>query len=84
MEGRGQKGEKRKDALCGDHCRGCRYSRWMDLGDEGQMLRGCVYILRTGTRRPCPAGAGCTVYAQGTRRQSGLRFGGERKERQYI
>lgn len=26
------------------------------------VMPACVYILRTGRRRPCPAGAGCTEY----------------------
>ncbi len=25
------------------------------------VMPACVYILRTGRRRPCPAGEGCTV-----------------------
>lgn len=45
-----------------DKCAGCRYSVSVDMGDGGEMLRACVYILRHGERRPCPPGADCTVY----------------------
>lgn len=45
-----------------DKCRNCRYSTPVEMGENNQMLRGCVYILRTGTRRPCPGGTDCSVY----------------------
>ena len=40
----------------------------MDLGEDGGMLTACVYILKTGKRRGCPAGEGCTKYKKRTRR----------------
>lgn len=43
-------------------CATCRYSTWVDVGQDCEMLTACVYILRKGTRRPCPAGEECTVY----------------------
>ena len=43
-------------------CDSCRYSFRADVSGDGQMLTACVYILRTGTRRPCPYGEGCAVY----------------------
>ena len=43
-------------------CRTCRYSTWVNVGHEREMLYACQYIILRGTKRPCPAGAGCTVY----------------------
>ncbi len=43
-------------------CRSCVFSCEVNVGEEREMLRACVYILHTGHRRPCPAGKGCTVY----------------------
>lgn len=43
-------------------CNKCLYSCPVDLGDNCEMLRACVYILLHGERRPCPPGAACTVY----------------------
>lgn len=37
-------------------CRDCIYRGY--LGDGGPI---CEYILKTGCKRPCPMGAGCTV-----------------------
>lgn len=45
-----------------DKCNKCLYSRPVDVGEDSEMLRACLYILIRGERRPCPAGAGCTVY----------------------
>lgn len=44
-------------------CRTCRYSYLVDLGENGEMLRACVYIVKTGSRRPCAPGEACTVWA---------------------
>ena len=43
-------------------CQGCRYAVPVYFGDGDDLLTGCVYILRQGKRRPCPAGDGCTAY----------------------
>ena len=45
-----------------DKCRSCLYSCEVNVGEEGEMMRACVYILHNGRRRPCPAGEGCTVW----------------------
>lgn len=45
-----------------EKCKSCRYAYPVDLGDGGEMLRACVYILRRGSRRPCPAGEACTAF----------------------
>ena len=43
-------------------CRGCRFSVPLYIGDGDELMNCCVYILRTGKKRPCMPGAGCTVY----------------------
>ena len=43
-------------------CEGCRYCVPIYIGDGDELLSCCVYILRTGRKRPCKPGAGCTVY----------------------
>ena len=48
----------RHDRLCG----GCRFASPIYMGDGDELMTACVYILRTGRRRPGPAGEGCTVY----------------------
>lgn len=48
---------KRSDTGCG----GCRFSVPVYIGDGDELMTGCVYILRTGHRRPCPPGEACTV-----------------------
>lgn len=45
-----------------EKCKACRYGFQADVGDGGEMLRACLYIIKRGTRRPCPAGANCTVW----------------------
>ena len=55
--------------MTGDRCKNCRFSYPVDLGDGGEMLRACVYILRRGERRPCPAGDACTAFAPKERRR---------------
>ena len=45
-----------------DGCQGCRFSVPIYIGDGDELLNCCVYILRTGRKRPCISGAGCTVY----------------------
>ncbi len=44
-----------------EKCGGCRYSVPVYIGDGDELMTACVYILRTGKRRPCPPGEGCTV-----------------------
>ena len=43
-------------------CDRCRYGRAVFMGDGDELMQACVYVLRTGTPRPCPPGAGCTVF----------------------
>lgn len=43
-------------------CGGCRFSVPVYMGDGDELLTACVYILRTGRRRPCPPGEACRVY----------------------
>ena len=43
-------------------CGGCRFAVPVYMGDGEELLGACVYILRTGRRRPCPPGGACTVY----------------------
>ena len=45
-----------------DGCRGCRFSIPIYIGDGDELMNCCVYILRTGRKRPCIPGTGCTVY----------------------
>ncbi len=33
-------------------------------------MTACVYILRTGSRRPCPFGKGCTVYRRREKKEA--------------
>lgn len=53
--------QKPKPKLCDERCKGCRYSS----GQTFAPLVGCLYILRTGHCRPCPAGAECTEFKEG-------------------
>ena len=43
-------------------CGGCRYGVPVYIGDGEELLTACVYILRTGKRRPCPPGEACWAY----------------------
>ena len=45
-----------------DGCQGCRYALPVYIGDGGELLSACVYILRMGRKRPCPPGPACIVY----------------------
>ena len=45
-----------------DLCKKCLYSCEVNVGEEGEMLRACTYILFTGKRRPCKPGKDCTVF----------------------
>ena len=45
-----------------NRCKDCYYSCPVDIGADNEMMTACVYILHTGTRRPCPAGKGCRVF----------------------
>ena len=45
-----------------ERCAACEYSFFADVGEEGVMHRACQYILRRGTRRPCPPGPDCTAF----------------------
>ena len=52
--------QKVEIAVCNRRCRTCAYS-FGDTGTWGGDIF-CGYLIRTGKRRPCPAGKGCTVY----------------------
>lgn len=43
-------------------CDKCRYSAPMNIGEDKEMLRGCLYILHKARRRPCKPGKDCTVF----------------------
>ena len=45
----------------GRECAGCRFAVPVYMGDGEELLTACVYILRTGKKRPCPPGRECTV-----------------------
>ena len=51
-------------SVCDRFCNGCVFKGYFN----GQNLSLCEYFLRTGHRRPCPAGTGCTVKQTGSRR----------------
>ena len=48
--------------MCDGRCGGCRYNLPVYMGDGDELLTACVYILRTGHKRPCPAGEACSVF----------------------
>ena len=50
------------DNCCDSYCKGCRH--FCDAGE----FKWCNYISNTGHRRPCPAGALCTVRELGRRK----------------
>lgn len=43
-------------------CGGCRFNLPVYMGDGDELLTACVYILRTGHKRPCPPGEACGVF----------------------
>lgn len=45
-----------------EKCNKCRFSAWVNLGEDREMLRACVYILHRFESRPCAAGAECTAF----------------------
>lgn len=55
--------------LCSERCRTCRWGSLTYAWRHGERLYVCSYYLRKYTRRPCPAGDGCTVYEQGQGRK---------------
>jgi len=57
--------QKPKPKLCDARCRGCQYGSGEMFGPT---VTACLYILRTGKRRPCAAGAECTEFTKGDRR----------------
>lgn len=59
-------------------CKRCVYGAAVSMGDEGEMLCACTYILRKGHRRPCPPGEDCAVYEPALRRREA-----ERRENAY-
>ena len=63
--------DERRPRTTDDTCETCRHARLVDIGEDGALLRACLYLLHSGERRPCPAGAGCTVYAPRRTRRPG-------------
>lgn len=63
-------------------CAACRYNLPVYIGDGDELLTACVYILRTGRKRPCPAGDACSVFEpagpDGCAGSKTIRFGKER------
>ena len=45
-----------------ERCEECRYGVPVYMGDGEELMCACVYILRTGRRRPCPPGRECRVF----------------------
>ena len=62
-------------------CRYCRYAtqistNWsMEEFDRGERWWACGYILSASTRRPCPAGAPCSMFLFRARRPPTIRAG---------
>lgn len=53
-----------------DGCGGCRFAAPVYIGDGGELMSACVYILRMGRRRPCAPGWGCAVYEPAVRNEN--------------
>lgn len=47
-----------------DKCNQCIYSCPVNVGEDCEMLRACLYILMRYEKRPCPAGEACTVFEE--------------------
>ena len=45
-----------------EKCNKCQFSVQVDIGEDREMIRACVYILHRFEARPCKAGAECTVF----------------------
>lgn len=54
--------EKGGEDMDKKRCAGCRYAVPIYMGDGDELMTACVYILRTGRRRPCPPGDGCRAF----------------------
>lgn len=67
-----KKGQKEKVPKCP---KDCIYNCFWD-----EHWRYCDYFFATGTRRPCPAGPGCTVYEKRKRPKRNTWNDGKRKE----
>lgn len=52
------------NGVCDRFCNGCVFKQHIN----GGKLMLCEYYFRTGRRRPCPAGSGCTVKETGKRK----------------
>lgn len=55
-----------------DKCKICRFSSTVNVGEDREMIRACVYILHRFEARPCKAGAECTVFEPGNPRERGF------------
>lgn len=49
------------NGVCDNYCKDCIYSN-LAVGED---IFLCAYYFKTNTRRPCPAGTGCTVKRTG-------------------
>lgn len=54
------------NGVCDSYCKGCVYSNRV----AGEDILCCVYYFKTNSRRPCPAGSGCTVKEAGRNRSA--------------
>lgn len=54
---------KDRPGVCDRFCDGCVFLAWANSN-----TRVCEYFVRTGQRRPCPAGTGCTVKSTGKKK----------------
>ena len=55
------------NGLVDSSCRGCVYLTGVSC--DATKHRACFYLVETQTRRPCPAGKGCTVRKTGKRKR---------------
>lgn len=49
-------------------CNDCIYSRTVNLADDRDLMKACVYILLRYEKRPCAPGEECTVFQRRTGR----------------
>ena len=54
----------KREGVCDSYCKGCVYNQQA----SGDHVTLCTYFLTTDTRRPCPAGSGCTVKQTGRKK----------------
>ena len=52
-----------------NRCSKCRYSFVSAAVEDNKYLPACIYILKTGKRRPCEAGENCVVFEKRMKEQ---------------